>query len=326
MTRGRAADRMPPVGTLRAIQAHIGKEPSPVSSSPFVHLHVHSEYSLLDGACHLDDLCRRAAELGQPAIALTDHGNLFGAIDFCQAAKSAGIKPIIGYEAYVAPGSRKVKEPTQGVKDAGHHLVLLARNMDGYRNLLKLATTAYLDGFYYRPRIDDEILSQCSEGLIIMTSCLAGEVPRLLAAGHRDEALKKAAFYRDLVGRENFFVELQNHGLDDELRVMPLLADLAGELGVKLVATNDVHYVRAEDTKAHDVLLCISTGKLLADTDRMAPYAPSMKRDPDAGRRMELAAIYAAPTATARAAGAPMVRTEVLLRQLAFLDRRNGVR
>ena len=240
-----------------------------MSPSPFVHLHVHSEYSLLDGACHLDDLCHRAAELGQPAIALTDHGNLFGAIDFYQAARDAGLQPIIGYEAYVAAGSRTVKEPSLGIKDAGHHLVLLARNMAGYRNLLKLATTAYLDGFYYRPRIDDQVLAECCEGLIIMTSCLAGEIPRLLSAGHRDQALQRAAFYRDLVGPEHFFIELQNHGIDDELRVMPLLAELAAELGVGLVATNDVHYVRADDTKAHDVLLCISTGKLLSDADRM---------------------------------------------------------
>ena len=240
-----------------------------MSSPPFVHLHVHSEYSLLDGACHLDDLCQRAVELGQPAIALTDHGNLFGAVDFYKAAKDAGIQPIIGYEAYVAPGRRTVKESSQGVKDAGHHLVLLARNMDGYRNLLKLATTAYIDGFYYRPRIDDDILAQCCDGLIIMTSCLAGEIPRLLSSGHRDQALRRAAFYRDMVGPQHFFVELQNHGIDDELRVIPQLAELAGELGVGLVATNDVHYVRAEDTKAHDVLLCISTGKLLSDVDRM---------------------------------------------------------
>ena len=238
-------------------------------TSPFVHLHVHSEFSLLDGACHLDRLCRRAVELGQPAIALTDHGNLFGAVDFYLAATGAGVKPIIGYEAYVAPGSRRVKESALGIKDAGHHLVLLARNMTGYRNLLKLATTAYLDGFYYRPRIDDEVLAELADGLIIMTSCLAGEVPRLILAGQQEQAVARARFYRDLVGPENFFIEIQNHGIEDERRAIPLLAELAREVGVGLVATNDVHYVSADDTKAHDALLCISTGKLLADEHRM---------------------------------------------------------
>jgi DNA polymerase III subunit alpha len=239
-----------------------------VSPSPFVHLHVHSEYSLLDGACHLDDLCRRAKELDQPAIALTDHGNLFGAIEFYKTAHKIGIKPIIGYEAYVAPGHRTARDAT-GPGNAGFHMVLLARNNAGYQNLLRLATTAYIDGFYYRPRIDDEILAECSDGLIIMTSCLAGEVPRLLAAGNRDKAVERARFYRDLVGAEHFFIELQNHRIEDELKVIPLLVDVARELDVPLVATNDVHYVRAEDTKAHDALLCINTGKLLADENRM---------------------------------------------------------
>jgi len=240
-----------------------------VSSPPFVHLHVHSEYSLLDGACHTDQLAETAHRLGQPAVALTDHGNLFGAVEFYRAAKAAEVKPIIGYEAYVAPGSRKDKTPTAGIKDAGHHLVLLARNLDGYRNLLKLATTAYLDGFYYRPRIDDEVLAEHREGLIIMTSCLAGEVPSLLLAGRAEQAAERARFYRDLVGAENFFIELQNHRMDDELRAIPLLVELARSLGVGLVATNDVHYLRADDSKAHDALLCISTGKLLSDANRM---------------------------------------------------------
>jgi DNA polymerase-3 subunit alpha len=204
---------------------------------------------------------------------LTDHGNLHGVIEFYQAARSAGLKPIIGYEAYVASGSRKSKEPVLGIKDAGSHLVLLARNLEGYRNLLKLATTAYLDGFYYRPRIDDECLAAHCGGLIILTSCLAGEVPSLLLEGRYEQAVKRATFYRDLVGPENFFIEMQNHGMEDQLRAAPLLAEVAREVGVGLVATNDVHYIQAEDSKAHDALLCISTGKLLSDAGRMK-YVP----------------------------------------------------
>lgn len=244
-----------------------------MSSPPFVHLHVHSEYSLLDGACHLDQLAEAAVRLGQPAMALTDHGNLFGAVGFYQAMRSAKVKPIIGYEAYVAPGDRRAKEPVAGMGAGGYHLVLLARNLAGYRNLLRLATTAYLDGFYGRPRIDDQVLRECCEGLVILTSCLAGEVPRLVLEGRLDQAAERACFYRDMVGPENFFVEIQNHGIEDEHRAIPLLADVARRAGVGLVATNDVHYVRATDTKAHDVLLCISTGKLLSDENRMR-YQP----------------------------------------------------
>jgi DNA polymerase-3 subunit alpha len=238
-------------------------------ASPFVHLHVHSEFSLLDGACQIAQLPGAAAAIGQTALALTDHGNLFGSIDFYSACKDAGIKPIIGYEAYVAPGDRTVKEPIEGVKDQGYHLVLLARNETGFRNLLRLSTAAYLEGFYYKPRIDKKLLAEHCDGLIVMTACLAGEVPRLLLAGRPDEARRVAEFYRDLVGPEHFFIEIQNHGIEDELKVMPLLAELAEAVGVGLVATNDVHYLRADDTKAHDALLCISTGKTLSDPARM---------------------------------------------------------
>ncbi|NIA22349.1 MAG: DNA polymerase III subunit alpha, partial [Anaerolineaceae bacterium] len=238
-------------------------------TSPFVHLHTHSEFSLLDGACQIAQLPKVVAELGQTAVALTDHGNLFGAVDFYRACKAEGIKPIIGYEAYVAPGDRTVKEPTQGVKDQGDHLVLLVRNTAGYRNLLHLATTAYLDGFYYKPRIDRTVLAEHAEGLIIMTACLGGQVPRLLLADRPGEAQQAAEFYRDLVGPEHFFIEIQNHGIEEELRVMPLLAELAERIGVGLVATNDVHYLRADDSKAHDALLCISTGKVMSDANRM---------------------------------------------------------
>ncbi len=245
-----------------------------MTTTPFVHLHVHSEYSLLDGACQIGKLIDRAKQLGQPALALTDHGNLFGAIDFYTSAKKAGIKPIIGYEAYVAPGDRRVKEAGgDGVRDAGFHLVLLARNLQGYQNLLKLASTAYIDGFYYKPRIDKEILEECKDGLVILSSCLAGEIPQLLRKGQLAEAREVAIFYRDLVGPEHFFLEVQNHGIPEELQVIPLLADLARDIGVRLVATNDVHYLDADDTEAHDALLCISTGKLIGDENRMR-YLP----------------------------------------------------
>ena len=187
-------------------------------TSPFVHLHTHSEFSLLDGACQVAQLPKVAAELGQPAIALTDHGNLFGAIDFYSACKAEGVKPIIGYEAYVAPGDRTVKEPIPGVKDQGYHLVLLARNTRGFHNLLHLATTAYLDGFYYKPRIDKTVLAEHAEGLVVMTACLSGEVSRLMLGDRRDEARQVAEFYRDLVGPDHFFIEIQNHGIEDELR------------------------------------------------------------------------------------------------------------
>ncbi|MBN2581699.1 MAG: DNA polymerase III subunit alpha, partial [Planctomycetes bacterium] len=238
-------------------------------TSPFVHLHVHSEFSLLDGACQISQLPQAAAKLGQTALALTDHGNLFGAVDFYNACKAANVKPIIGYEAYVAPGDRTVKEATDGVKDQGYHLVLLARNEAGFRNLLRLSTAAYLEGFYYKPRIDKQLLAAHCDGLIVMTACLAGEIPRLLLAERRDEARQVAEFYRNLVGPEHFFIEIQNHGIEEELRVMPMLAELAEEVGVDLVATNDVHYLHADDSKAHDALLCISTGKVMGDPNRM---------------------------------------------------------
>ena len=235
----------------------------------FVHLHVHTEYSLLDGACRTADLVKAAAHQGSGAVAITDHGNLFGAIEFYQAAVAAGIKPILGYEAYVAPGRRQDRETLPGSQDAGYHLVLLAADERGYRNLLRLATTAYLDGFYYRPRIDKEVLAEHAEGLIGLSACLQGEVPRRLLAGDSDGARRAVAQYREILGPENFYLEVQDHAIEDERRARPMLVGLAREMGVPLVATNDVHYLSADDTRAHDVLLCINTGKLLSDADRM---------------------------------------------------------
>ena len=237
--------------------------------TPFVHLHVHTEYSLLDGACRIDDLVKAAREQGAEALAITDHGNLYGAVEFYSAASEAGLKPIIGYEAYVAPGRRQDRETVPGSQDAGHHLILLATDERGYRNLIRLATTASLDGFYYRPRIDKAILAEWHEGLIGLSSCLQGEVTQRLLAGDAAGARRVVDQYRQILGRENFYLELQDHGIEEERRVRPLVIALAREMGVPLVASNDVHYIHADDTRAHEVLLCISTGKILADESRM---------------------------------------------------------
>ncbi len=237
--------------------------------TPFVHLHVHTEYSLLDGACRIKDLVAAAAEQGAEALAITDHGNLYGVIAFYEACRRAGLRPVIGYEAYVAPGRRQDRETVSGNQDAGYHLVLLAENEAGYRNLLRLATTASLDGFYYKPRIDKACLAEHAEGLIGLSACLQGEVPQRLLAGDTDGARRTVQQYRDILGPENFYLELQDHGIADERRARPMMIGLAREMDVPLVATNDVHYIRAEDTEAHDVLLCINTGKLLSDADRM---------------------------------------------------------
>ncbi len=241
--------------------------------TPFVHLHVHTEYSLLDGACRIDDLVEAAVGQGAEALAITDHGNLHGIIEFYSACTEAGIKPVIGYEAYVAPGRRQDRETLPGSQDAGHHLVLLAENERGYRNLLRLATTASLDGFYYKPRIDKQCLAELSDGLLGMSGCLQGEVPRRLLAGETDAARRVVGQYRDILGPENFYLEIQDHGIEDERRVRPMLIGLAEEMGVPLVATNDVHYIHADDTRAHDALLCINTGKVLTDENRMR-YRP----------------------------------------------------
>ena len=238
------------------------------SSENFVHLHVHSHFSLLDGACRLEDLVSRAVELGMPALALTDHGSMYGAVQFFQAAEAAGIKPIIGYEAYVAPGARTEREAA-GMREAAFHLTLLARNDAGYHNLLKLATTAFLDGFYYKPRIDKEVLAEHSEGLIALSGCLKGEIPHLLLVGAFDDALALGRQYVDILGKDNFFIELQLNGIDDQERILDPLCEVASGLGVGTVATNDIHYMSREDAHAHDALLCINTGKTLDDAQRM---------------------------------------------------------
>ena len=241
----------------------------PSADTSFVHLHVHTDYSLLDGACRIDRLMDRTVALGMKALALTDHGNLFGAIDFYNQAKARGIKPLIGCEIYLTDGSRLARTGRSEEGKSIFHMGLLARNRTGYQNLLKLVSDAHLRGFYYRPRADFETLARYSEGLIAFTGCLAALVPQRLLYGRYDDARKAAGRFVDIYGRENFFVEIQDHGLAPQRQIVPDLLKLALEFNLKVVCTNDVHYVRAEDAGPHDALLCIQTGAKLADTDRM---------------------------------------------------------
>jgi len=239
-----------------------------MSKDNFIHLHVHSEYSLLDGACKVSDLVDRAVQLKMPALAITDHGNMFGAIDFYEAAKARGIKPILGYEAYVAQGSRFDKESKNG-KETLSHITLLAENIDGYRNLLKLATSAYLEGFYYKPRIDKALLSTHSKGIICLSGCMTSEINRCLLNNRAEEALKVAKEYKDIFGANHFFIEVQNNKLEQQAKLVSEATAIARKLEVPLVATNDVHYMNRDDATAHDALLCINTGKHLSDVQRM---------------------------------------------------------
>jgi len=234
----------------------------------FVHLHVHSEYSFLDGMCRPKVLAARARERGMAAVALTDHGGVFGAVEFYKAARAEGVKPILGCEVYVAPEGRYTRKAgPRG--EAGHHLLLLAADADGFRNLLKLSTKGYLQGFYYKPRVDKELLAEHSRGLIALSACLQGEVAQNISAGAPDRAAAAASSYADIFGRGNFYLELQDHGLPEEQRVARGIVELAGHLELEFVATNDVHYVDREDARAHDVLLCIQTGRNLSDPQRM---------------------------------------------------------
>lgn len=246
-----------------------------MAHTPFVHLHVHSEYSLLDGAIRLEELVKKASSLEMPAIALTDHGNLFGAVEFYQAAEEAKIKPIMGCEIYVAPGSMHDKKTTNGGKDAAFHMTLLAANDAGYRNLVKLSTAAHLDGFYYKPRVDKELLAQHSEGLIALSGCLKGEINVALSGGQEAKALETAALYRDLFGRKNFFIELSDHGIEQQRRNRGGLIDIARDLDLGLVATNDVHFLERSHHEAHDVMICIGTGAMTHDEKRMR-YVPEL--------------------------------------------------
>jgi len=239
-----------------------------MSSKGFAHLHVHTQYSLLDGAVQPEKLFLRCKELGMDRVAMTDHGNIFGAIDFYTRAKRHGIKPIIGIEAYIAPDSRFEKQKSS-VKEAAYHLILLAENGVGYRNLMKLSSIGYTEGFYYRPRIDMEILAELNEGIICTSACVSGEVARAIAAGNRDHAKAAVERYLDIFGADRYFIELQEHPGTDLPDVRGELIALAREMGVGVVATNDVHFLMEDDYEAHDALTCISTGKLVSDEGRM---------------------------------------------------------
>ena len=234
----------------------------------YTHLHLHTHYSILDGVCQIPQLIKRANELNFKNLAITDHGSMYGCIDFYKAAEKGGIKPIIGFEAYVAPGSRKNKQ-AHGIKDASFHLVLLAKNLQGYLNLSKLCTAGFLEGFYYRPRIDKEILNQYSEGIIALSGCLSGEISRNLLNERYEEAEKTAYEYLEIMGEDNFFLEIQDNGLEDQKKIIPPMADLSRKTGIPMVATSDVHYILPEHAKVQDVMICINTGKKLDDPDRM---------------------------------------------------------
>jgi DNA polymerase III subunit alpha len=237
------------------------------TASRFVHLHVHTQYSLLDGAIRIDSLLKRVADFDMDAVAVTDHGTMFGALTFYEKAKKAGIKPIIGCECYLAPRRHTDKTPLD--KGGLSHIILLAENMEGYRNLCKLATVAQLHGFYYKPRIDKDLLKQHSRGLIGLTACLHGEIPRLIQKGRLDLADAAARAYLDIFGEGNFFLEVQNNGIEIQESVNRALLDMSQRLSIPLVASNDCHYLTKEDVHAHDVLLCVQTGKTVQDTDRL---------------------------------------------------------
>ena len=234
----------------------------------FTHLHVHTEYSLLDGSNKIKEYVARVKELGMDSAAITDHGVMYGVIDFYRAAKAAGINPILGCEVYVAPGSRFDREIGSG-DDRYYHLVLLAENNQGYQNLMKIVSKSFKEGFYYKPRVDLELLREYHEGLIALSACLAGEVARFLNRGMYPDAKKAALRYQEIFGEGNFFLELQDHGIPEQRQVNHELIRMSRETGIELVATNDVHYTYSSDAEAHDILLCVQTGKSLKDENRM---------------------------------------------------------
>jgi DNA polymerase III subunit alpha len=255
-----------------------------MSRDSFVHLHLHTEFSLLDGSIRMRELMKKAAEFGMPAVAMTDHGNLFGAVEFYQEAQRAGVKPIIGCEVYVARGSHKDRPPSR--RESAYHFTLLAENETGYRNLVKLVTAAHLDGFHYAPRIDKEMLATRSAGLIGLSGCLAGEINSAIQANNIEKAKQSAAEYRDILGAENFFIELHDHGMEEQRMCNRALVQIAADLGVGLVAANDVHFLRRSDHQAHDVMLCIGTGKMVQDESRMR-YLPELYfKSPDEMRQV----------------------------------------
>ncbi len=237
-------------------------------SSQFVHLHLHTQYSLLDGANQLNPLLRQVRDFHQPALAITDHGNLFGAIDFYEKATAQGVKPIIGCEAYLAPGSRRQREGLLAHNDY-YHLILLATNLTGYHNLIKLSSKAYLEGFYYKPRMDKELLQEHHEGLIALSGCLSGEVPYLIGQRDMEKAVHTAGQYREIFGKDHYYLEVQANGLDHQVIANRGLVEIHKKLGIPLVGTNDCHYLKKEDARPHEIMLCLQTGKTLSDANRL---------------------------------------------------------
>src|SRR5438132_912640 len=256
----------------------------------FVHLHLHTEYSLLDGATRPEPLAAKIAQLGMPACAITDHGNMFGAVEFYHAMNAVGVKPIIGCEMYIAYGSHHDKAGVEDqAADAGsnNHLIVLAASDVGYRNLVKLVSAGYTEGFYYKPRIDKELLREHREGLIVLSSCLKGEVSQNLAGNNYAKAKDAALQYKDILGADNFFLEIQDHGIPDQQKIVPMMARLGEEVGLQLVGTNDSHYLEKDDAFAHEVLLCIGTGKTLGDERRMKFYSDDFYvKGPDEMRKV----------------------------------------
>ncbi|MGH9848128.1 MAG: PHP domain-containing protein, partial [Blastocatellia bacterium] len=243
----------------------------------FIHLHLHTDYSLLDGAIKIGPLAKRAAELKMPAVAITDHGNLHGALSFYHKMKAEGVKPIIGIEAYYTRGSRKEKGPTnlEPGEKATNHLVLLAKDLTGYQNLVKLTSYSYTEGYWRKPRIDRELLARHSEGLIGLSACISGVPPSLLLRDKFEDAARAALEFEEILGKGNYYLEIQEHGLDAQRRIRKPLLELSRKTGIPIVATNDSHYLNATDVKAHDALLCIGTGKMLSDPNRLTYGAPT---------------------------------------------------
>jgi len=236
--------------------------------SDFVHLHLHTQYSLLDGACRIRDILTLAKQYKMDSLAITDHGNMFGAIEFYLEARKAGIKPVIGCEVYVAPKGR-LEKGAGGIDDAAYHLILLARDETGYQNLMKLVSIGYLEGFYYRPRIDKEVLSSHKDGLIGLSACLKGEIPQMLQQKRFNDALKSADEYMHILGKDNFYLEIQANGIPEQIAVNQGLAKISNELRLPLVATNDVHYLTRDHARSQEALLCIQTQSTLDDPNHM---------------------------------------------------------
>jgi DNA polymerase-3 subunit alpha len=290
--------------------------------SGFVHLHVHSEYSLLDGACRVEELVKTAARLGQTAVAVTDHGVMYGLVEFYKAAKKAGIKPILGCEVYVAPRTRFDK--VHGVDSEYSHLVLLCENEEGYHNLIKLASSAFIEGFYSKPRVDHDLLREYHGGLIALSACLAGEIPRALSRGDYEGAKERALFYRDLFGENNYFLELQDHGLQEQKTINPHIVRLSAETGIPLVCTNDAHYLTREDAKMQRVLICIQTNTTLDEPNPLAFETEEFYLKPEEEMRALFPALPAAFDNTAAIAERCNVEIEFGHTQLPHFDAPGG--